>query len=308
MKNYLLKFMLVIAACMSFVACQEDDIETKVDCTLEASVAFDKADKEGRKVTLIAPVVEDATYQWFINDEEITAGKDKSQFLHVFEGEETKFDVCVSITKNGCEEANRVCEVYEIAKIEEDGSVLECDLVAGIKMDSNVKQEGREIKVVGAIYGNEGEEGFTGIKVNYKWYVNKELIKSEVGLNEFIHVFEKDELMNTICLVTSTVGCDEEFRACLDYNLPTAQDCDFPLDFTIEKTGDQEVKLSVVEKRDDFVYQWSRSGFDFVGAQESEFIYFDAQDGDEYCLFVKTPDCPEGKKVCKTYEKSEAKE
>ncbi len=306
MKNYLLKFAFILVACVSFIAC-EDDTETEVNCTLETEVSFDvSGETQGREVTLIAPFFEEATYQWFINDEEIKAGSNKSQFLHVFEGEETKFDICVSVTKNGCEETNRACEVYEIQKMEdEDENMEECNLVEGIQMDRETKQEGREVKFVGPIYGFDGEDGFTGIKVNYKWYVNEELVKSGIGLNELIHVFGKDELVdNTVCLTISTEGCDEEFTACLKYNVPSNQGCDLPLDFTIEKIGDQKVKLTVLEGPKDSGYVWTVSGQTFE-TSIGEFTYDDAQDGDEFCLFVETPDCPKGKQVCETYQKEE---
>ncbi|WP_138940607.1 hypothetical protein [Aquimarina agarivorans] len=295
-----MKIAFILAACVSFIACEEET-ETEVDCTLETTLTFDvSAETQGREVTLIAPFFEEATYQWFINDEEIEAGNNKSQFLHVFEGEAIKFDVCVLVTKNGCEETNRACEVYEIEKTEDESEgedMLMCDLVQAIVMDQETKQEGREVRFVGPTYD------LVGIKVDYKWYVNKELVKSGVDLNEYTHVFEKDELVdNTVCLTISTVGCEEEFTACLEYSVPSNGGCEFPLDFTIEKIGDQKVKLTVIEGPKDSGYVWTVSGNTFE-TTEGEFIYDDAQDGDEFCLFVETPDCPKGKQVCDTYKK-----
>ncbi|WP_010181290.1 hypothetical protein [Aquimarina agarilytica] len=229
MKNYVLKIVFVLAACMSFIACEKE-----VDCTLEVDLLFDvSGGTEGREVTLVAPFIEDATYQWFVNDQKVTTNETASQILYTFQGQEEKFDVCVLVTKDGCEEGTKVCEVYEI--------------------ENNEEQEPTEDKGDDE-NGNENEEDEANENGN-----------------------EEDQ------------DNGNENKA-----------CDFALNFTIEKIGDHEVKLTKTENEDPFGFVWVING-QTIDSSESIFVYNDAQDGDQYCLMMETQECPSAKEVCKTY-------
>lgn len=233
--------------------------------------------------------INEVSYEWLINGEFVdgSAPNEGNYLIHDFDTPGI-YEVCIASETPECPEGVKYCKVIEVVEVDQD--CLELSFTKELEPGTD------------AVYVFEAEVEQSVQIVELQWYVNGELTENSFSDNDRVLVYQFDSGTYEVCLKAFTENCTDGVIYCKNFTV--GGDACPEIFFEAEQDGENLAYYfypNAFTKIENTTITWIVNE-DVIGTtmgHDNPFYYQFSSGQYKVCMFVETPNCPEGVQFCK---------